>query len=261
VVVDRGGDGGPQGEAGDVGFGEDDEVGGVGRGGGFADEGEGFGEGGAGVEVDGGDVACFLVVMLVELWVDLVTWYGVLRVLGGLSEAFRCGFYFLSFFLSFLSHLFEISVVLPATLTLGSHDFAAIVVADVCVCRYNFCCLGFYSKRVTCPLVLLIDLALQLNGLIGTLWVYLRSRCLCVFITSSSSRLYLTQQQDRSGANALRLLLPVECNPQSCRACQEQSKSLIVPAPSQIHCHNKSIRLGKRKLPCCEHIDGWTISD
>ena len=62
VVVDRGGDGGPEGKAWDVGFGEDDEVcffaavaGGV-RGC-FADQGEGFGEGGAGVHVDGGDVA------------------------------------------------------------------------------------------------------------------------------------------------------------------------------------------------------------
>ena len=50
-----GGQGGPEGEARDVGFGEDDEVGGVG--GGFADQGEGFGQSRGRVEVDGGDVA------------------------------------------------------------------------------------------------------------------------------------------------------------------------------------------------------------
>ena len=43
-----------------MGFGEDDEVRGVRGGGGFADEGEGFLEGGVGGEVDWGDVAgCF----------------------------------------------------------------------------------------------------------------------------------------------------------------------------------------------------------
>ena len=61
MVIDRGGEGGPEGEAGDVGFGEDDEVGVVARGGGFADQGEGFGEGGAGVHVDGGYVAGCLI--------------------------------------------------------------------------------------------------------------------------------------------------------------------------------------------------------
>lgn len=55
VVFYGRGEGGPEWVAGQVGFGEDDEVGFIL--GGFADEGGGFAEGGGEVEVDGGDVA------------------------------------------------------------------------------------------------------------------------------------------------------------------------------------------------------------
>lgn len=48
VRLYRSGEGWPEGEARYVGFGEDDEVRGVRGGGGFADEGEGFLEGGVG---------------------------------------------------------------------------------------------------------------------------------------------------------------------------------------------------------------------
>lgn len=70
VVVYRGREGRPEGEAGDVGFGEDDEVCVAGARG-FADEGEGFGEGGAGVHVNGGDVAGYGFEVVSEVWFDL----------------------------------------------------------------------------------------------------------------------------------------------------------------------------------------------
>jgi hypothetical protein len=68
-----------------VGFGEDDEVCVAGARG-FADEGEGFGEGGAGVHVNGGDVAGYGFEVVSEVWFDLVNGVCCFPPFGGLVE-------------------------------------------------------------------------------------------------------------------------------------------------------------------------------